>query len=126
MKQWVPFAEGDYLAEQAFLKTPSNAAMLIERVVINVYTGAQGVRGIRGSGMIRPAKLVQLHEDDDVMDMFIDLGGEFKYLLKNPQMNAGKVFAEDVRSAVQFFPSVPWEPVEEDVFAQILEKSDFI
>ncbi|MBW2482129.1 MAG: hypothetical protein JRF38_19230, partial [Deltaproteobacteria bacterium] len=57
-------------------------------------------------------------------------GGEFKFLLKAPNLQAGKVFSPDARSALQFIPINPWRQLSPDEFAermsrlQILTESD--
>jgi hypothetical protein len=38
MTQWIPFAEGEYLVDQAYLLTPDNSAAALDNVIIEVYS----------------------------------------------------------------------------------------
>ncbi|QTA78262.1 Uncharacterized protein dnl_04820 [Desulfonema limicola] len=116
INQWVPFEEGEYLVVNAFLAVNNKAALVIERAMIEVYTGPKGLRQIKGTGMIRPALMVELLEDSDDLDLVLDLGGKYKYYLKKPELQAGKVFAEDVSASIHFYPSQPWEKISEPEF----------
>ena len=116
MKEWVPFAEGEYVVERAFLVAPDSSAVTIEDAFIEVFTDRLGKRQIRGSGNIRNILLVELLDDNDEIDLALDLGREFKYLLKNPVLKGGKVFSPDVTSALQFAPRDVWRQMNEDDF----------
>jgi hypothetical protein len=60
--------------------------------------------------------MVELLEEGQEPDLLIDLGGEFKYRMRNPRIQGGKVFASGVKSFVQFVPQSPWEQVPEADF----------
>lgn len=126
MEQWVPFKKGDYLAERAFLVAADMCAVSIENVLITVYTGSGGKRGIKGNGMIRPALMVELLEDNDDVDLILDLGGEFKYCLQAPDLFAGKVFSPDVTSLMQFAPTKPWKQLSESEFNDLQSRLRYI
>lgn len=116
MKEWVPFAEGEYLVERAFLVAPDRSAVTIEDAFIEVFTDRLGKRQVRGSGNIRNILLVELLDDNDEIDLVLDLGQEFKYRLKNPVLKGGKVFSPDVTAAFQFTPREAWRQMSEDDF----------
>ena len=67
--------------------------------------------------------MVELLEESDDLDLLLDFGEEFKYLLSKPRLQAGKVFAPDVISALQFTPQSPWQTLSiaefEDFFSQL-------
>ncbi len=116
MAQWVPFAEGEYLVERAFLVAPDGSAVPVDETVIEVFADARGIRHLRGWGNIRNVLLVELLDDHDVIDLLLDLGQEFKYLLPAPELKAGKVFSPDVVSTLQFAPRTAWKQVAPDAF----------
>ena len=116
MENWVPFGEGEYLAEQAFMVADSDNAVAVDNVVIEVYADARGQRYLKGSGRIHNILMVELLEDSDELDLLLDFGGEFKFLLKEPSLQAGKVFSPDARSALQFIPQAPWRQLPPDEF----------
>jgi hypothetical protein len=126
MTEWVPFENGEYIVLEAFLMTPDHQAAGIEKAYIEVSTGPRGRRQVMGKGMIRPFLIVQLHEENDIIDLVIDLGGEFKYRLREPVLKSGKVFSQDINSLVQFFPTRPWEQISESEFQEIRKRLDFL
>ena len=73
--------------ERAFLVTPDKTATVIERALIKVYTG-RGGKQLSGSGLVQNILLIELLEETDDLDLILDFGGEFKYLLQTPQITA--------------------------------------
>ncbi len=126
MKDWIPFENATYLAEQAFLVAEDNSAALLEQTIINVYTGSGGKRSFSGTGLIRNILLVELLEENDDLDLIFDFGGEFKYRLKTPDISAGKVFSPNIKSSIQFAPSSPWHQVPESEFDVLLSRLKFL
>ncbi len=126
MEQWVPFAEGEYLVESAFLATPDNTALDLEKGVIEVFQDAGGRRQLRGSARVRPYLMVELMEENDAVDLILDLGDEFKYRLPRPTLRSGKVFSRDVKAVVQFFPTRPWEPIARETYAEMRGQLSFL
>ena len=104
--------------QQALLVSPDRTAAALSRAVIDISVDSRGRRELKGQGVIRNVLLVQLLENHDDLDLLLDLGGEFKYLLENPQLSGGKVFAPDVRATVQFAPSSPWRQLSQQDFQQ--------
>jgi len=126
MTEWVPFDNGEYIVLESFLMTPNHQAAVIDKAYIEVSTDPQGHRQVMGKGMIRPVLIVQLHEESDSIDLVIDLGGEFKYLLREPVLKSGKVFSQNINSLIQFFPSTPWEQISDREFQKIRENLEFL
>ena len=107
MDNWIPFAEGEYLVEQALLVAENQNAVVVENAIIEVYSGSQGRRYLKGRGRVRNILMIELLEDCDDLDLLLDFGEEFKYMLKSPNLQGGKVFAPDVKSVLQFTPRTP-------------------
>ena len=126
MANWIPFVEGEYAVEQAFITAPDNRAAAVEDVVIEVYAGPQDQRHLKGSGRVQNILLVELLEDTDDLDLILDLGDEFKYRLKNPELQSGKFFAPDAKSSLQFRPSTAWEQIPRADFEQLISRLDII
>ena len=90
------------------LKVADNQnAVLVEDVIIEVYSGPQGQRYLKGRGRIRNILMVELLDDSDDLDLLLDFGDQYKYLLKVPNLQSGKVFSPDVKSVLQFTPQTP-------------------
>jgi hypothetical protein len=126
MDNWIPFIDGEYLVDRACLISAAHTAVALERVVVEVYSDRQGKRQLKGSGRVRNILVVELLEDHDELDLLLDFGEEFKYLLKRPQLQAGKVFAPDVKSALQFTPTAPWQQVSRKEFDELFSRLRFL
>jgi len=121
MDEWIPFAEGRYLAERAVLLADEETAMEIEETIIEVSEG-RGGRRLQGRGRVRNALLVRLLDEGDDVDLLLDLGGEFKYRLRRPDIQGGKVFTPGIKSFIQFRPRQPWVQVPEAEFNSLMSR----
>ncbi len=126
MSEWIPFKEGDYVVERAFLLASDESAVPLEDAVIRVFQDSQGKRHMSGNGRVRNILLVGLLDDHEYIDLALDLGAEFKYLLKDPILKGGKVFSPDVKSSLQFVPRYPWEQIREDEFEALYSRLKFL
>ena len=117
MEHKVPFEEGSYLAEQAYLVTPNDMAVVLEDVVVKVYVDQRGIRQMNGAGFLMPLLLVRLHEESDTIDLVLDFGQDLKYRLKAPLLQSGKVFAADVKASLKFTPTTVLTHVPEAEYA---------
>ena len=122
MENWIPFAEGEYDVEQAFVIAPDGRAVAIENAVIEIFISAQGQRFLKGNGRIQNHLLVELLEDADDLDLILDLGDEYKYRLSKPELQSGKFFAPDAKSSIQFRPSQPWEQFALPDFEKLMSR----
>ena len=120
MTNWIPFVEGEYLVEQAFLAAPDGSATTLENTIIEVYPDRQSIRHLKGHSRIRNLHMVELLEDSDDLDIILDLGDEFKYRLKQPELQSGKVFSPDAKSTLWFTPNSPWQQIPRDEFDELL------
>jgi len=91
MENWIPFGEGEYLVDQALLVADNQDAVLVEDVIIEVYADQRGLRYLKGRGRIRNVLMVELLDDSDDLDLLLDFGDEYKYLLAAPTLQSGKV-----------------------------------
>ena len=120
MSDWIPFENAIYLVERAFLVADDNTAALLEKTSIEVYNGRNGKKRLKGSGLVQNMLLVELLEENDDLDLILDLGENFKYLMKKPNITAGKVFTPNVKSHLQFDPVSPWEQLTESEFTKLI------
>jgi hypothetical protein len=119
MTDWIDFEEGQYAVSRAYLASTGNNAVGLRDPVLEIYTGRFGKRQMKGYGLVENIALVELHEDGDVLDLLLDLGGDFRFLMENPMLQAGKVFSPGVRSLVHFYPKKPWRPLSVEDFESI-------
>jgi len=122
MREWIPFAEGRYLAQRAVLLSVDERAIELEETVIEISEGPGRRRRLNGRGRASNADMVELLEAGQELDLLLDFGGEFKFRLPAPAIQGGKVFAPGVKSFVQFVPQSPWEPVTEADFNSLMSR----
>lgn len=122
MAHWIYIEEGTYLVETAFLLTPAYTAVTLEDAVLEVYLDRKAERRVQGHGMATNILIVELLEDHDDIDLLVDLGSEFKYLLKTPSIRAGKVFSPEVKSLLYFMAQGPVEKLSEGEYVHIRSK----
>ena len=126
MANWIPFAEGEYVVDQAFVIAPDERAVVIEDAFIEVFATARGQRHLKGSGRVRNLLLVELLEDHDDLDLILDLGDEFKYRLIKPELQSGKFFSPGAKSTIQFRPAAPWQQIPRADFESLLSRFKII
>lgn len=119
MAHWIFIEEGAYLVAAGFLLTPVYSAVNFEDAVFEVYLDGAGERRVRGHGMAVNVLIVELLEDHDDIDILVDLGNEFYYLLKVPSIMAGKVFSPDVKSLIHFIAKGPVQKLSSTEYMQI-------
>jgi hypothetical protein len=122
MVEWIPFAEGRYLAERALLLAVDERAVELEETIIEIAEGPGGRRRMSGRGRAPNALIVELLEEGHELDLLLDFGGEFKFRLPAPAIQGGKVFAPGVKSFVQFVPRSPWVPLSEADFNSLVTR----
>lgn len=122
MNNWIPFAAGEYLVEKVLLVADNHNAIPVEDVIVEVYSDQQGRRYLKGRGRVRNILMVELLDESDDLDLLLDFGEEFKYLLKVPNLQAGKVFSPEVKSVLQFTPQNPWQQIPQNEFGTLLSR----
>ena len=122
MNNWIPFTEGEYLVEQALLIADNHQAIFVEEAIVEVYSDQRGQRYLKGRGRVRNVLMVELLDESDDLDLLLDFGDEYKYLLKVPNLQSGKVFSPDVRSILQFTPQAPWQQLPQDEYNHLLSR----
>lgn len=122
MAGWIPFVEGEYIVEQAFIIAPDGRAVAVEDAVIEVYAAPGGDRQLHGSGRLCNILLVKLLEDHDDLELVLDLGDEFKYRLIKPELQSGKFFSPDAKSTLKFRPVTPWEQIPQADFELLIAR----
>lgn len=120
MDNWIPFAEGEYVVDQALLLGDNLNAVRVENTIVEIYTDSRGRRYLRGRGRIRNVLMIELLESSDDLDLLLDFGDEYKYVLVQPILQSGKVFSPDVKSILQFIPDTPWRQLQQDEYKRLM------
>ena len=119
---WIPFEDGRYRVEDAILIAATSAAIILENPYIEIFTGRTGKRWIKGGSLVQNHLMVELLDESDSLDIILNLNEEFKFILRQPDIQAGKVFAPDVKSSLKFMPAIPWEQLTIKEFETICSK----
>ncbi len=120
MPHSIPFKEGAYLIDHAYLVTPQRRSVALTDGVLEVYKDTLGEKHLRGRAFVHNASMVALLEDEESLDLVMDLGPGFRYRLPQPILQAGKVFEPRTWSIVHFAPSqnlVPLADLDYEQFA---------
>ena len=112
--------------DQALLLAAEDRAVAIDEVIVEVYSDQKGQRHLRGRGRVLNLLMVELLRDSDDLDLLLDFGGEFKFLLKAPNLQAGKVFSPDVKSTLQFIPIIPWHQMDPPAYEEKLARLNIL
>jgi hypothetical protein len=81
---------------------------------------------MEGTCKIRNILLVELLEENERINLALDLGDEFTYLLKDPMLRSGKVFSPDITSHLQFVPRSRLEQVSRHEFETLFSGLQFL
>ena len=126
MDNWIPFAEGEYLVDQALLLADNQNAVWVENTIVEIYADSRGRRYLKGRGRIRNVLMIELLESSDDLDLLLDFGDEYKYVLVQPTLHSGKVFSPDVKSVLQFIPNTPWRQLQQDEYQRLMSALQII
>jgi hypothetical protein len=126
MENWIPFADGKYFVERAFLLSSDHSAVDLSDTVIEVKSDAAGLRQMRGRGRVQNLLMVTLLEDSDDLDLVLDFGDEYKFRLTAPNVQGGKVFAANVKSMLQFYPDRPWTQLPMEAYNELMDRIKFL
>jgi hypothetical protein len=116
---WIPFEDGRYSVPEAFLMTSGNAAVELHSPYIEIYTGRTGQRWLKGGSLVQNFLMVELMEESDELNILLNAGEDFGFLMRSPDIQAGKVFSPSVRSSLKFMPTEPWQPLAPAEFRQL-------
>lgn len=122
MAHWISIEEGSYLVEAGFLFTAGYSAVRLDEGLIEVYLDGSEERRLRGEGRATNVLIVELLEDYDDIDLLIDLGSGFHYLLKTPKIMAGKIFSPDVKSVIRFIATGPAQRLDGTEYAKLRDR----
>lgn len=126
MENWIPFADGQYSVERAFLLSSDHSAVDLSDTVVEVKSDAAGRRHLRGRGRVQNLLMVTLLEDSDELDLVLDFGDAFKFRLTAPNVQGGKVFAANVKSMLQFYPRHPWVQLPIQEYDALVDRIRFL
>ena len=117
MAHYTMIEEGSYPIEAAFLYTADNNAVSLQEGMIEVYLNGDNERRLRGSGRAYNRLIVELLEDHDDMNLLLDLGESFRYVLEAPLIRAGRSL--DAMGLVHFAAESPVRKLDGETYETI-------
>lgn len=116
----IPFREGTYLIEAAYLITPQKRTLELTEGILEVYKDTLGTKYLRGRAFVHNTLMVALLEEEESLDLILDLGLGFRYRIPQPRLQAGKVFEPRTRSIMHFAPSAGLVPLADADYEALL------
>ncbi|MGA8282098.1 MAG: hypothetical protein WB853_14470, partial [Desulfobacterales bacterium] len=74
---------------------------------------------LKGGSLVQNLLMVELMEESDELDILLNAGEDFGFLMQSPEIQSGKVFSPSVRSSLKFMPTKPWQPLTPEEFRQL-------
>jgi hypothetical protein len=113
--------QGTYIIEEAFVITPNEPRRGIVLRDAFLEVEEEGNRKmVHGRATVHNLSLVELFEDNEQLDMIINMGEGFKFYLKNPIIQAGKVFSPAVFSTMRFIPTDSFDHIPDAEYSIIV------
>jgi hypothetical protein len=117
MAHYTMIEEGTYPVEAAFLYNADHSAVTLDDGIIEVYLNGDNERRLRGSGHALNRLLIELLEDHDTMNLLLDLGESFRYVLEAPFIRAGRSL--DVKGLIHFAAEKPLQKLDGESFEKL-------
>ncbi|MCX7822356.1 MAG: hypothetical protein N2260_02790 [Syntrophobacterales bacterium] len=113
---------GTYIIEEAYVVTADRPRSGIALRDAFLDVEKEGNRTIvHGRATVHNLSLVQLLEDYERLDMVINMGEGFKFYLREPIIQAGKVFSPKVESTMRFIPTDSFDPMTEEEYLELID-----
>jgi len=126
VKDWITISEGEYSVNEACLITRNHHAVVMENVTINVFYGRKAIKRMEGHSLVQNILMVELLEFGEELDILLNFEDGVHFLMENPEIHAGKVFAANVKSTIRFTPKGPWKQLDNTEYREIQSKLVFV
>lgn len=118
---------GTYIIEEAFIVTADEPryGITLRDAFLDVEREDNRVI-VHGRATVHNLSLVRLLEDHEKLDILINMGDGFKFYLKEPVIQAGKVFSPKVESTMRFIPTDSFDLVTEEEYDSIRSSLELV
>lgn len=118
---------GTYIIEEAFVVTSDKPryGIALRDAFLDVEREDNRVI-VHGRATVHNLSLVRLLEDHEKLDILINMGDGFKFYLKEPVIQAGKVFSPKVESTMRFIPADSFDLVTEEEYDSIKNSLELV
>ncbi len=112
--------EGTYIIEEAYIVTEDLARHVpMKDAFLEVQREPSNKLTVHGKATVRNASIVELLEEYEKLDIVIDMGEGFKFYLRNPIIQGGKVFSPNILSTIRFMPTESFELLQDGEYKKI-------
>ncbi len=109
---------GDYRVAAAYLVSPqTRRATPVSDAVIHIADGNGHSGRISGWGQVCTAHMIDMLEDSEQLDLIIDMGAGYRFVMYDPEIRAGKNFQADTVSTFHFQPTHLMHSLNKDEYS---------
>jgi hypothetical protein len=115
----IDLPEGLYEVDQAYLVDASRNRLPLRNVTFEIWLDKKGRKQLRGRGLINNFNFSEMLEDTEDVDLVLRFFDDYFLWLKEPVIQAGKVFEPATESSCIFTVGKSISPVSADKFVEL-------
>ena len=115
----IDLPEGLYEVDQAYLVDASRNRLPLRNVTFEIWLDKKGQKQLRGRGLINNFNFTKMLEDSEDVDLALRFFDDYFLWLKEPVIQAGKVFEPATESSCIFTVGESVSPVSADKFMEL-------
>jgi hypothetical protein len=115
----IDLPEGLYEVDQAYLVDASRNRLSLRNVTFEIWLDKKGRKQLRGRGLINNFNFSKMLEDCEDVDLVLRFFDDYFLWLKEPVIQAGKVFEPATESSCIFTVGESISSVPEDKFIEL-------
>lgn len=115
----IDLPEGLYEVDQAYLVDGSSNRLSLRNVTFEIWLDKKGQKQLRGRGLINNFHFSQMLEDSEDVDLVLRFFDDYFLWLKEPVIQAGKVFEPATESSCIFSVGESVSPVSQEQFLEL-------
>ena len=115
----IDLPEGLYEVDQAYLVDGSSNRLSLRNVTFEIWLDKKGQKQLRGRGLINNFHFCQMLEDSEDVDLVLRFFDDYFLWLKEPVIQAGKVFEPTTESSCIFSVCESVSSVSQEQFLEL-------
>ena len=115
----IDLPDGLYEVDQAYLVDASRNRLSLRNVTFEIWLDKKGRKQLRGRGLINNFNFSEMLEDSEDVDLVLRFFDDYFLWLKEPVIQAGKVFEPTTESSCIFTVGKSISPVSQEQFLDL-------
>ncbi|MEE9121349.1 MAG: hypothetical protein V3U56_08685 [Syntrophobacteria bacterium] len=115
----IDLPEGLYEVDQAYLVDAGRNRLSLRNVTFEIWLDKKGRKQLRGRGLINIFNFSEMLEDSEDVDLVLRFFDDYFLWLKEPAIQAGKVFEPTTESSCIFTVGESISPVSQEQFLDL-------